>query len=75
MLLRRGRARLSPAQAHQRASHGQAVLLDVREATGRAGQRAPGGLHPPPSRRLAGAPPPLAARARAATPVTGGVTG
>ncbi|MFJ8553196.1 rhodanese-like domain-containing protein [Streptomyces sp. NPDC093676] len=53
-LLRRGPARLTPQQAHQQTSEGQAVLLDVRELPEWQAGHVPGALHLPLSRLRAG---------------------
>lgn len=55
-LLRTGPARLTPEQDHQRTGDGTAVLLDVREAPEWKASHAPGALHLPLSRLLAGDP-------------------
>ncbi|MDJ0344909.1 rhodanese-like domain-containing protein [Streptomyces sp. H10-C2] len=54
-LFRRSQARLSPGQAHERTSGGQAVLLDVREGPEWRAGHAPTAHHLPLSRMLAGA--------------------
>ncbi|MGA5063806.1 rhodanese-like domain-containing protein [Streptomyces exfoliatus] len=61
-LFRRGPARLTPQQAHQRTGDGEAVLLDVREAPEWKAGHAPGASHLPLSRLMAGAPLPAAAQ-------------
>ncbi|MEV8596185.1 rhodanese-like domain-containing protein [Streptomyces sp. NPDC052012] len=61
-LLRRGPGRLTPQQAHQRTSDGKAALLDVRETPEWNAGHAPGALHLPLSRLMAGAPLPAAAQ-------------
>ncbi|GGR83792.1 sulfurtransferase [Streptomyces humidus] len=53
---RRGPGRLTPRQARQRTDGGEAVLLDVRETPEWKAGHAPGALHLPLSRLLAGAP-------------------
>ncbi|MGW6316512.1 rhodanese-like domain-containing protein [Streptomyces sp. NPDC055099] len=63
-LLRRGPGRLTPKQAHQRTRDGQAVLLDVRETPEWAAGHAPGALHLPLSRLMAGASLPPSAQGR-----------
>lgn len=63
-LLRHGPGRLSPAQAHQQATDGQAVLVDVRETPEWNAGHAPGALHLPLSRLMAGAALPAAARGK-----------
>ncbi|CAL9539587.1 rhodanese-like domain-containing protein [Streptomyces sp. enrichment culture] len=63
-LLRRGPGRLTPRQAHQRTGDGRAVLLDVRETPEWNAGHAPGALHLPLSRLMAGAPLPAAARGK-----------
>ncbi|MFE2468275.1 rhodanese-like domain-containing protein, partial [Streptomyces mirabilis] len=50
----RASRRLDPVQAHQRAAHGQAVLLDVRETAEWEAGHAPDALHLPLSRLVAG---------------------
>ncbi|MEU3447522.1 rhodanese-like domain-containing protein [Streptomyces thermolilacinus] len=64
MLSRRGPRRLTPAQARQRTAHGQAALLDVRETYEWAAGHAPGALHVPLTRLLAGAALPPSAQGR-----------
>ncbi|MDQ0847940.1 rhodanese-like domain-containing protein [Streptomyces sp. V1I6] len=54
-LFRRGGNRLTPDQARTRTGDGTAVLLDVREMPEWATGHAPGALHLPLSRLLAGA--------------------
>ncbi|MFB6612749.1 rhodanese-like domain-containing protein [Streptomyces sp. NPDC056367] len=61
---RRGPARVLPADAHRRARHEGAVLLDVREPAEWAAGHAPGAVHTPLSALLAGAGLPSAARGR-----------
>lgn len=69
----RASRRLDPVQAHQRAAHGQAVLLDVRETAEWEAGHAPDALHLPLSRLVAGRPchqPPRAGRSwRSVAPV------
>ncbi|MFF8939319.1 rhodanese-like domain-containing protein [Streptomyces paradoxus] len=60
---RRGSGRLSPEQAHRLVADRQAVLLDVRETSEWNDGHAPGALHLPLSRLMAGAPLPAGARA------------
>ncbi|GCB50807.1 rhodanese-like domain-containing protein [Streptomyces sp. NL15-2K] len=62
--LRRGPDRLSPEQAHRQIADGQAVLLDVRETPEWNSGHAPGALHLPLSRLMAGAPLPDAVQGR-----------
>ncbi|QEU96880.1 rhodanese-like domain-containing protein [Streptomyces kanamyceticus] len=62
--LRRGPGRLTPRQARQRTSGGEAVLLDVRETPEWQAGHAPDALHLPLSRLMAGAPLPAGARDR-----------
>ncbi|WP_326593445.1 rhodanese-like domain-containing protein [Streptomyces sp. NBC_01294] len=54
-LFRRGPARVTPADAHQRARDEGAVLLDVRERAEWTAGHAPGAVHAPFSALLAGA--------------------
>ncbi|WP_338900451.1 rhodanese-like domain-containing protein [Streptomyces sp. TG1A-60] len=54
-LFRRNRTRLSPGQAHERASDGQTALLDVREDPEWRAGHAPTALHLPLSHLLKGA--------------------
>ncbi|MEU8777351.1 rhodanese-like domain-containing protein [Streptomyces sp. NPDC048606] len=61
-LFRRGTARVTPAQARRRTTEGEAVLLDVRERSEWDAGHAPGAVHLPLSRLLAGADLPPAAR-------------
>jgi rhodanese-related sulfurtransferase len=61
-LLRRGPGRLTPQQARQQTSEGQAVLLDVRETPEWKAGHAPGALHLPLSRLMAGASLPASAQ-------------
>ncbi|MFE6523133.1 rhodanese-like domain-containing protein [Streptomyces sp. NPDC057794] len=61
-LFRRGPGRLSPREAHRLVAGGQAVLLDVRETAEWNAGHAPGALHLPLTRLLAGAPLPAATR-------------
>ncbi|MBX9427057.1 rhodanese-like domain-containing protein [Streptomyces lateritius] len=63
-LPRRGSGRLTPRLAHQQISDGVAVLLDVRETPEWNAGHAPGALHLPLSRLLAGASLPAAARGK-----------
>ncbi|MFC8390437.1 MULTISPECIES: rhodanese-like domain-containing protein [unclassified Streptomyces] len=63
-LLGRGPGRLTPQQAHQRTSDGEAVLLDVRETPEWNAGHAPGALHLPLSRLMAGASLPEATRGK-----------
>jgi rhodanese-related sulfurtransferase len=64
-LLRRGpNRRLTPQRAHQRISDGTAALLDVRETPEWNAGHAPGALHLPLPRLMAGAPLPAAAEGR-----------
>ncbi|MFE9687401.1 rhodanese-like domain-containing protein [Streptomyces sp. NPDC006285] len=63
-LLRRGPGRLTPKQAHHRTSDGKAVLLDVRETPEWTAGHAPGALHLPLSRLMAGASLPASAQGR-----------
>ncbi|MET9833671.1 rhodanese-like domain-containing protein [Streptomyces sp. NPDC006385] len=63
-LLRRGPRRLTPKQAHQRTSDGQAVLLDVRETPEWTAGHAPDALHLPLSRLMAGASLPARAQSK-----------
>ncbi|MFE0581009.1 MULTISPECIES: rhodanese-like domain-containing protein [unclassified Streptomyces] len=60
----RGSARVTPTQAHQRTTDGHAVLLDVREQVEWNAGHAPGAVHAPLSRLLAGAALPAAAENR-----------
>ncbi|GAA3279948.1 rhodanese-like domain-containing protein [Streptomyces lavendulae] len=60
--LRRGPGRIGPREARQRTGDGEAVLLDVRETPEWRAGHAPGALHLPLSRLLAGAPLPAAAQ-------------
>jgi rhodanese-related sulfurtransferase len=60
----RASRRLGPVQAHQRVAHGQAVLLDVREAAEWEAGHAPDALHLPLSRLVAGEALPPAAQGR-----------
>ncbi|MEU7606651.1 rhodanese-like domain-containing protein [Streptomyces sp. NPDC040724] len=52
---RRGPARVTPSDAHQRTRDEGAVLLDVRERTEWTAGHAPGAVHAPLSALLAGA--------------------
>lgn len=52
---RRGKNRLTPDQAHTRTGQGAAVLLDVREMPEWQAGHAPGAVHLPLTRLLAGA--------------------
>ncbi|MEU9865458.1 rhodanese-like domain-containing protein [Streptomyces sp. NPDC047971] len=61
-LFRRGAARVTPAQAHQRTTNGPAVLLDVRERAEWNTGHAPDAVHAPLSRLLTGASLPPAAK-------------
>ncbi|MFG2298295.1 rhodanese-like domain-containing protein [Streptomyces sp. NPDC048603] len=61
---RRGPGRLTPRQAHQQTGDGTAVLLDVRETPEWNAGHAPGALHLPLSRLMAGAPLPAAAQGK-----------
>ncbi|MCX4800249.1 rhodanese-like domain-containing protein [Streptomyces sp. NBC_01214] len=68
-LFRRGPARVSPArvtpaQAHQRTAGAAAVLLDVREQAEWDAGHAPGAVHAPLSRLVAGAALPATAQNR-----------
>ncbi|MFC9819607.1 rhodanese-like domain-containing protein [Streptomyces erythrochromogenes] len=63
-LFRRGPARLTPADAHQRTRDEGAVLLDVREQAEWTAGHAPGAVHAPLSALLAGAGLPPAAQGR-----------
>ena len=63
-LLRRGPGRLTPQQAHQQTGDGTAVLLDVRETPEWKAGHAPGALHLPLSRLMAGASLPAAAQGK-----------
>ncbi|WP_329100042.1 rhodanese-like domain-containing protein [Streptomyces sp. NBC_01439] len=63
-LFRRGPARITPAQAHRRTTDGAAVLLDVREQVEWDAGHAPGAVHAPLSRLVAGAALPSTARNR-----------
>lgn len=54
-LFRRGPGRLTPEQARTRTSDGHAVLLDVREVSEWKTGHAPGAVHLPLTRLLAGA--------------------
>jgi rhodanese-related sulfurtransferase len=63
-LLRRGPGRLTPQPAHQRSGDGTAVLPDVRETPEWNAGHAPGALHLPLSRLMAGAPLPAAVGGR-----------
>ncbi|MFF9222041.1 rhodanese-like domain-containing protein [Streptomyces viridosporus] len=54
-LFRRGTGRLTPDQARTRTDDGTAVLLDVREAPEWKAGHAPGAVHLPLTRLLAGA--------------------
>ncbi len=63
-LFRRGPARVTPADAHQRTRDEGAVLLDVRERAEWTAGHAPGAVHAPLSALLAGAGLPPAARGR-----------
>ncbi|MFF5935191.1 rhodanese-like domain-containing protein [Streptomyces sp. NPDC012508] len=63
-LFRRGTARLTPPQAHQRATNGDAVLLDVREQVEWNAGHAPDAVHAPLSRLATGAALPAAAQGR-----------
>lgn len=63
-LLRRGPGRITPKQAHQRTSEGQAVLLDVRETPEWEAGHAPGALHLPLSPLTAGASLPAVAQGK-----------
>ncbi|MGW0584693.1 rhodanese-like domain-containing protein [Streptomyces sp. NPDC002920] len=60
----RGPRRLTPVQAHQRTTHNQAVLLDVRETAEWEAGHVPDALHLPLSRLIAGATLPPAAQGR-----------
>ncbi|MER5696330.1 rhodanese-like domain-containing protein [Streptomyces mirabilis] len=60
----RASRRLDPVQAHQRAAHGQAVLVDVRETAEWEAGHAPDALHLPLSRLVAGEVLPPAAQGR-----------
>ncbi|MER7411338.1 rhodanese-like domain-containing protein [Streptomyces cacaoi] len=62
--LSRGPGRRTPQQAHRLAGDGTAVLLDVRETPEWEAGHAPGALHLPLSRLVAGAPLPAAAQGR-----------
>uniref|UniRef100_A0AAU2K340 Rhodanese-like domain-containing protein n=1 Tax=Streptomyces sp. NBC_00049 TaxID=2903617 RepID=A0AAU2K340_9ACTN len=61
---RRGPARVTPADAHQRTRDKGAVLLDVRERAEWTAGHAPGAVHAPLSALLAGAGLPPAAQGR-----------
>jgi rhodanese-related sulfurtransferase len=61
---RYGIHRIGPAQARQRTAQGGAALLDVREACEWAAGHAPGALHMPLTRLLAGVAPPPSAQGR-----------
>ncbi|MFG3283369.1 rhodanese-like domain-containing protein [Streptomyces sp. NPDC048111] len=63
-LFRRGTARVTPAQARQRITDGDAVLLDVREQVEWRAGHAPGAVHVPLSRLVAGTALPAAAEGR-----------
>ncbi|MFE9020067.1 rhodanese-like domain-containing protein [Streptomyces sp. NPDC007808] len=63
-LLRRRPGRLTPRLARLQTGDGTAVLLDVRETPEWDAGHAPGALHLPLSRLMAGAPLPAAARGR-----------
>ncbi|MER6445417.1 rhodanese-like domain-containing protein [Streptomyces venezuelae] len=63
-LFRRGPARVTPAQAHQRTTDNDAVLLDVREQAEWNAGHAPGAVHAPLSRLVTGAALPEAAKDR-----------
>ncbi|MFI6697903.1 rhodanese-like domain-containing protein [Streptomyces sp. NPDC050509] len=56
--------RLTPQQAHQETGDGQAVLLDVRETAEWKSGHAPGALHLPLSRLIAGAALPASAQGK-----------
>ncbi|MEV6126435.1 rhodanese-like domain-containing protein [Streptomyces violaceusniger] len=62
--LHRGPARLTPQQAHQQTSDGQAVLLDVRETPEWKAGHTPGALHLPLSRLTTGASLPASTQGR-----------
>ncbi|RMI42339.1 rhodanese-like domain-containing protein [Actinomadura harenae] len=59
-----GGARISAREAHRRATDGEAVLLDVREAAEWKAGHAPGAVHLPLGNIAAGAQLPAAARNR-----------
>nr|WSX54409.1 rhodanese-like domain-containing protein [Streptomyces sp. NBC_00974] len=61
---RRGPARVTPADAHQRTRDEGAVLLDVRERAEWTAGHAPGAVHAPLSALLAGTGLPQAAQGR-----------
>ncbi|MFJ5305045.1 rhodanese-like domain-containing protein [Streptomyces sp. NPDC088350] len=61
---KRGPGRLTPAQAHERTSTGDAVLLDVREKPEWQAGHAPSAVHLPLGSLLAGASLPKAAQGR-----------
>ncbi|MCX4776826.1 rhodanese-like domain-containing protein [Streptomyces sp. NBC_01264] len=63
-LFRRGTARVTPAQARQNTTDGDAVLLDVREQVEWNAGHAPGAVHIPLSRLVTGAALPSAAEGR-----------
>ncbi|MFF5106357.1 rhodanese-like domain-containing protein [Streptomyces sp. NPDC000134] len=63
-LFRRGPGRLTPQSAHQQTSDGTSVLVDVRETPEWSAGHAPGALHLPLSRPVAGAPLPATAQGR-----------
>ncbi|WP_327382131.1 rhodanese-like domain-containing protein [Streptomyces sp. NBC_01207] len=63
-LLRRGTARVTPDQAHQRTTDGDAVLLDVREQPEWNAGHAPGAVHVPLSRLVTGTGLPATAQGR-----------
>lgn len=63
-LFRRGTARLTPIQAHQRTTGGAVVLLDVREQAEWNTGQAPDAVHAPLSRLAAGTALPAAAEGR-----------
>ncbi|MEU1576709.1 rhodanese-like domain-containing protein [Streptomyces collinus] len=61
-LFHRGPGRLTPEQAHRQVTDGRAVLLDVRETPEWDAGHAPGALHLPLTRLMAGAPLPAGTR-------------
>lgn len=63
-LFRRGTARVTPAQARQNTTDGDAVLLDVREQVEWNAGHAPGAVHIPLSRLVTGAALPSATEGR-----------
>ncbi|MCP9210442.1 rhodanese-like domain-containing protein [Streptomyces sp. NEAU-Y11] len=63
-LFRRSQRRLTPQQAHTNTADGSAVLLDVRETPEWRAGHAPGALHLPLTRLLAGAALPETAQGR-----------